>query len=357
MGLPNIADPGASLQVMVQQNYPVGMVPTPLIGPVFQQQQPLTTPVFSPAGYPQTGMWGQADLSDYRTAIPLANGYTPQNAVVDSAFMPTQSTIHPGLSNGAGLGQPPPFGLPMASNPIDDGFSHYRPGTGHTPLYALQSLSLKTAASVMPPSANGEAASPARFKERTLQHAHKVYNDLLQYLSQSKKGSHARGSSGSRGSGKMVVYPKPSRTPTTNDTHGRISAPTYPEPTASFSHHFTQKDAAARAAGLGSPKNLMVGNAHDRVAAVTPTITAEILGGSNALINPYSIKPIRGIFEMGASPLHNAKASLDILSTLSEQSGWKWVDGMLLGGCLHYGLEHYEDALEWFKRIVNLDAK
>jgi len=28
---------------------------------------------------------------------------------------------------------------------------------------------------------------------------------------------------------------------------------------------------------------------------------------------------------------------------------------MLLGGCLHYGLERYEEALEWFKRIVNLD--
>lgn len=65
----------------------------------------------------------------------------------------------------------------------------------------------------------------------------------------------------------------------------------------------------------------------------------------------------RGMHEMGGSPLMNAKGALEMLSNLCEQSGWKWVDGMLLGGCLHYGLEHYEQALEWFKRIVNLDAR
>ncbi len=26
-------------------------------------------------------------------------------------------------------------------------------------------------------------------------------------------------------------------------------------------------------------------------------------------------------------------------------------------GCLHYGLERYEEALEWFKRIIDLDAR
>ncbi|XP_044721948.1 glycosyl transferase family 41 domain-containing protein [Hirsutella rhossiliensis] len=29
---------------------------------------------------------------------------------------------------------------------------------------------------------------------------------------------------------------------------------------------------------------------------------------------------------------------------------------MLLGGCLHYGLEHYEVALEWFSRILEIDS-
>jgi tetratricopeptide (TPR) repeat protein len=56
-----------------------------------------------------------------------------------------------------------------------------------------------------------------------------------------------------------------------------------------------------------------------------------------------------------SSPILNAKTSLDMLTGLCENSDWKWIDGMLLGGCLHYGLEHYEEALEWFKRIIGLD--
>ncbi len=57
------------------------------------------------------------------------------------------------------------------------------------------------------------------------------------------------------------------------------------------------------------------------------------------------------------SPVLTARSSLEMLSTLCEQSGWKWVEGILLGGCLYYGLERYEEALEWFKRIVSLDPR
>ncbi|RYO93605.1 hypothetical protein DL762_001043 [Monosporascus cannonballus] len=52
---------------------------------------------------------------------------------------------------------------------------------------------------------------------------------------------------------------------------------------------------------------------------------------------------------------HNGRSSASKTST-KMQSGWRWVDGMLLGGCLHYGLEHYEQAHDWFSRIVSLDA-
>jgi hypothetical protein len=46
-----------------------------------------------------------------------------------------------------------------------------------------------------------------------------------------------------------------------------------------------------------------------------------------------------------------------MLTHLCEQSDWKWIDGMLLGGCLHYGLERYEKSLEWFQRIISLDRR
>jgi len=83
-------------------------------------------------------------------------------------------------------------------------------------------------------------------------------------------------------------------------------------------------------------------------------VMAEIYSNHHTHRNSYPGKP-HGMYQEMNSPFLGAKSSLEMLNNLCEQSGWKWVDGMLLGGCLHYGLEHYEEALEWFKRIKSLD--
>jgi len=96
----------------------------------------------------------------------------------------------------------------------------------------------------------------------------------------------------------------------------------------------------------------------DQLAAGLTSVPAEILGNPsmhNAAL--FANGAHRAHARDMSSPLLNAKASLDVLSNLCEHSGWKWADGMLLGGCLHYGLEHYEEALDWFKRIISLDER
>lgn len=57
------------------------------------------------------------------------------------------------------------------------------------------------------------------------------------------------------------------------------------------------------------------------------------------------------------SPLSRAKEALDMLTNLCDESGWCWIDGMLLGGCLAYGLEEYHKALDWYSKIIALDPK
>lgn len=54
------------------------------------------------------------------------------------------------------------------------------------------------------------------------------------------------------------------------------------------------------------------------------------------------------------SLVQQAKDILTLLTAISEGSGWRWIEGMNLGACLHYALEHFEDALEWFHRISTL---
>ena len=53
----------------------------------------------------------------------------------------------------------------------------------------------------------------------------------------------------------------------------------------------------------------------------------------------------------------DAVKPLNTLHHLCEQSNWKWIDGMILGGCLCYSVEDYEGALEWFFRVIALDPR
>ena len=52
-----------------------------------------------------------------------------------------------------------------------------------------------------------------------------------------------------------------------------------------------------------------------------------------------------------------AKSALEMIGDLCRESGWRWIDGMLLGGCLAYGLEQYEKALDWYSKIIAIDSR
>jgi hypothetical protein len=300
-------------QSVPQHNYHGVSNLQPLLGPGYQQS--LSQTVYSPGGYQQPAIWRDGSLG-YQTFIPLANNYTPQNSV-DGAFMAPQPTMHQGMVNAPGLGQGHYFSLPLPSHPLDDGFSRYNhnqmahhaayPGRNSMPTTPGAGYLAKT---VTP----GEPGSPTRFRERVLQSAHKSYNDLLLHLTSAKR---AYERSGSRPPSKMMVYPKPSTTPSGSGSKARPQS-AFADLTTNYAHQAAQKEAAAR----------MFAHLHQP--------------------GPYQ--------EMG-SPVFRARASLEMLTTLCEQSGWGWVEGMLLGGCLHYGLERYEGALEWFKRVGSLDPR
>ena len=59
------------------------------------------------------------------------------------------------------------------------------------------------------------------------------------------------------------------------------------------------------------------------------------------------------------TPLNNAKQeaenALRILDGICSTSDWTWTDGILLGGCLAYGLEHFDHALQWYDRVLRVE--
>ena len=58
-----------------------------------------------------------------------------------------------------------------------------------------------------------------------------------------------------------------------------------------------------------------------------------------------------------SSPSTAAATALELLNRLCQESGWEWTDGLLLGGCLAYGLGDYQKALKWYSKVLHCDPK
>lgn len=62
-------------------------------------------------------------------------------------------------------------------------------------------------------------------------------------------------------------------------------------------------------------------------------------------------------YQNANSPSNAATSALEMLERLCEESGWRWIDGMLLGGCLAYGLGNYAKAMDWYRKVLSCDPK
>ncbi|KAI1028892.1 hypothetical protein LB503_002364 [Fusarium chuoi] len=162
-------------------------------------------------------------------------------------------------------------------------------------------------------------SSQQGFREKVLLQAHRVYVDLLAYAQTIRKPQGSKGAAGHNTSPRLLVYPKPPKPSL------RISEAAFGQDPTSFNN---------------SSENDSYQDFQSRGHVV-----------------PYFQGPYNSYSSTGNSTLFvAAKSILDMLSSLCEQSTWSWIDGIMLGGCLHYGLDQYQEALEWFSRITALDS-
>ncbi|KAF2771969.1 UDP-N-ACETYLGLUCOSAMINE--peptide N-ACETYLGLUCOSAMINYLtransferase [Teratosphaeria nubilosa] len=75
------------------------------------------------------------------------------------------------------------------------------------------------------------------------------------------------------------------------------------------------------------------------------------LRGSSGL----SVSPIITQPPVDDTPHSRARMALQYMTTLCQASDWKWTDGLLLGGCLAYGLSDYHKALRWYNRVLDTE--
>ncbi|KAJ9307341.1 hypothetical protein DTO271D3_1504 [Paecilomyces variotii] len=210
-------------------------------------------------------------------------------------------------------------------------------------------------------------AGNAEFKEKVLTWAHGVYVDLLATLHQARRNSASKaGIDGyAHRLSRPSIYPKPPRQPGLDFS----AQPSAGELSRHNSYPSSQFDLHGRSQhGLGSRHMDGLHSAHgfdDRQTSRPLLSQMHHRNSDSHGISGYhpfrrlsgaAVSPFATGFRNENSTVSSAVSALEMLSHLCMESGWEWVDGMLLGGCLAYGLGDYQKAMRWYSRIIARDA-
>ena len=229
-------------------------------------------------------------------------------------------------------------------------------------------------------------SSNAQFKEEVLVWARNVYVNLITSLQHSRKNTRGPQDRTDRKQSRSMIYPKPprqhfshpsvsrsygiqgtigsysrTRAPQTNNEeqanhngdHLEMARDTLIDRTANYAAWNTSQTPLAVDSSQSQRSWLPLDQLHliTNPSPQFPHHGQHIVGASNCTARPST----QGLLP---SPLPtDAQAALDMLSRLCQESGWEWIDGMLLGGCLAYGLEDFGQAMKWYSHVLNSDPR
>lgn len=204
------------------------------------------------------------------------------------------------------------------------------------------------------------------FKEKILSWAHGVYVDLLATIHQARRNSISN--SGADGHSqrflKPSIYPKPPRQPGLDFSQNPSNISRH------NSYPSSQYDLQRQKSGLlANPRMkdthstpLLQNSVHGRRPSLSQFSQHHHRGSDSQMRDAgrFSVSASGSRFSGSpfneGSPVNNAASALEMLSHLCMESNWEWIDGMLLGGCLAYGLGDYHKAMRWYSRIIARDS-
>jgi len=228
----------------------------------------------------------------------------------------------------------------------------------------------------------GAYSHNAQLRDKVLAHAHSVYIDLLKYLHDLRKRHHGRGSNQFVRGG---MYPKPPRQPNCDFSNSSSPQKAADEAASRHGHatsqtHLNLKHSHSNSNTLSNlqngqltpPRNGPQWNtrsSHHGKPERHPSWQnqqSQSVALNHAAYGPDRLRTLRRTSGNLFSPTHlpirhegsatsNASAALGALNELCKESGWQWVDGLLLGGCLAYALADYQKALDWNTTILKID--
>lgn len=204
----------------------------------------------------------------------------------------------------------------------------------------------------------GPTSNNAQLRERVLDWAHQIYIELLSYLHHSRRqGHHGRNL---HGQPQPSIYPKPPRQPGADFTsssklsdHHRqqhvLNNGGIVEPNSALTHARTSslwKDHQRRASWQQS----MLSGAGIQ-QPVQPADAYRSLRRTSGTSFPSMYSSVTRDLPS------NALSAIEQITQYCQESSWKWIDGILVGGCLAYALGDYQKALVWYSKILEIDPE
>lgn len=235
----------------------------------------------------------------------------------------------------------------------------------------------------------GLTASDAHSREKSLSWAHRVYIDLLASLHQSRRASlQAKYVDSRQTLPRANIYPRPPRQPladfsaqfsdqssfsnrslqildscrTTREEH--ISKK--PRQGDGSHHRFADALSGRHEVPLcfpsaDFPRDHQPDRSYRERLPSATSFQRSTPGGFCTVRRPLGSRPSLHTMppeqESSSSSSNNAVVALEMLTRLCQESGWLWIDGMLLGGCLAYGLGEYHKASRWYSKILANDPR
>ena len=261
---------------------------------------------------------------------------------------------------------------PRSTKSLPDGYASYR-----NPPPAFQAVShcgIQTASNFR----SGAHTDQARFKEKILIWAHRVYGSLVASTQQARRNLRDSHQHGDRRLA-TCLFPKPPRIPHVNSVKdGSVSCDhegtqsrneftreirdqiNYHEPRwqrnpAAYNH--PPGDFNAYAPGLvGNRPCQGLDLRHQQQLNEGQHSSLKLISSITTETPPASVST-SFVLPHESSILNAATKALEILDGLCKESGWKWTEGMLLGGCLAYGLSDYDKAMKWYLKVLSDDSK
>ena len=204
------------------------------------------------------------------------------------------------------------------------------------------------------------AQGNGHFKEKVLVWAHRIYGALLASIEQARRNASTEQHAGHHQSN---LGPQPPRRPypSWSPSHAR----SFPNALVSNPLHTSVNVMMNSNLSINSHRTPSLRTRSDTVLHGQQGVPASLSNqelrishsrsAANTVQAPsYVPSQIAQVQSPGSSPAA-ATHAIEILSRLCEESSWTWTDGMLLNGCLAYGLGDYEKAMKWYLKVLQCD--